>query len=142
MLAWAADICQRNRIARTTSAAWSPRKIRVKVRHLEGRTPMLSRRLIGIVATCVLAPSLVGDTARAQEWPSRVVRLIVPYPAGGGADAIARIVSGRLSELWGQQVVIENRGGAGGNIASEAAARSAPDGYTLYLAGEFQATNL
>ncbi len=69
------------------------------------------------------------------------MRLIVPYPAGGGADTIARIVSARLSEIWGQQVTIENRGGAGGNIASEAAAKSAPDGYTLYLAGEFQATN-
>jgi tripartite-type tricarboxylate transporter receptor subunit TctC len=65
----------------------------------------------------------------------------VPYPAGGGADAIARLVGAKLSELWGQQVTIENRGGAGGNLASEAAARSAPDGYTLYLAGEFQATN-
>jgi tripartite-type tricarboxylate transporter receptor subunit TctC len=79
--------------------------------------------------------------AHAQTWPNRHVRLIVPYPAGGGADAIARIVGARLSELWGQQVLIENRGGAGGNIASEAAAHSAPDGYTLYLAGEFLANN-
>jgi tripartite-type tricarboxylate transporter receptor subunit TctC len=70
------------------------------------------------------------------------VRLIVPFPPGGGADAIARIVSARLSETWGQQVVIENRGGASGNIAAEAAARSAPDGYTIFLAGDFQAVNL
>ena len=100
------------------------------------------RHLIKLAATALAAIALTGRAAHAQAWPSRPVRLIVPYPAGGGADTIARIVGGRLSEMWGQQVVIENRGGAGGNIASEAAARSAPDGYTLYLAGEFQSTNL
>ena len=99
------------------------------------------RRLLGVSAATMLAPGF-SRAAFAQAWPSRFVRLVVPYPAGGGADAIARLVSGRLSETWGQQVVIENRGGAGGNIASDAVARSAPDGYTLYLAGEFQATNL
>lgn len=99
------------------------------------------RRLLAVSAATMLAPSFVR-TALAQAWPNRFVRLVVPYPAGGGADAIARIVAGRLSETWGQQVVIENRGGAGGNIASDAVARSAPDGYTLYLAGEFQATNI
>lgn len=101
------------------------------------------RRLIQLSAASVFAPSLIGRAAFAQTdgWPNRVIRLIVPYPAGGGADTIARLVGGRLSEMWGQQLIIENRGGAGGNIASEAAARSTPDGYTLYLAGEFQATN-
>ena len=104
---------------------------------------MITRRqLLAAFAVAALAPSLTIDAALAQAWPNRFVRLVVPYPAGGGADAIARIVSGRLSEIWGQQVVIENRGGAGGNIASDAVARSAPDGYTLYLAGEFQATNI
>jgi tripartite-type tricarboxylate transporter receptor subunit TctC len=90
----------------------------------------------------MFAPGLIAGASQAQEWPSRPVRLIVPFPPGGGADAIARIVSVRLAEMWGQQVVIESRAGAGGNIASEAVARSAPDGYTLYLAGDFQATNL
>jgi tripartite-type tricarboxylate transporter receptor subunit TctC len=75
-------------------------------------------------------------------WPNRFVPLIVPFPPGGGADAIARIVSARLSETWGQQVVIDNRGGASGNIAAEAAARSAADGYTIFLAGDFHAVNL
>jgi tripartite-type tricarboxylate transporter receptor subunit TctC len=104
---------------------------------------MITRRqlLVGSAATTV-APSLAVDPTFAQTWPSRFVRLIVPYPAGGGADAIARIVTARLSEMWNQQVVIENRGGAGGNIASEAAARSPADGYTIYLAGEFLATNV
>src|SRR5262249_41490392 len=93
-----------------------------------------------------LAAALPSPPASAQgaahNWPARFVRLIVPYPAGGGADAIARLVGAQLSRMWGQQVTIENRGGAGGNLASEAAARSTPDGYTLYLAGEFQASNL
>src|SRR6266436_1590807 len=94
-------------------------------------------RLSAGAAALPFAPHI----ARAQAYPARPVRLIVPFPAGGGADTIARLVGGRLSEMWGQQLVVENRGGAGGNIASEAAARSAPDGYTLYLAGDFQASN-
>src|SRR4051794_16738410 len=106
------------------------------------------RQLLRLSAASTLSfpASLLGRAAAAQTqtpiWPGRFVRMIVPYPAGGGADTIARLIAGRLSETWGQQVLIENRGGAGGNIASEAAARSAPDGYTMYLAGEFQATNL
>jgi tripartite-type tricarboxylate transporter receptor subunit TctC len=61
------------------------------------------------------------------------VRLVVGFPAGGGADAAARIVASRLSDIWGQQVVIENKGGAGGNIAIDTAAHAAPDGYTMLL---------
>ena len=84
------------------------------------------------LAAPALAAGLLGRAALAQTqapvWPGRFVRMIVPYPAGGGADTIARLLAGRLSDIWGQQVLIENRGGAGGNIASEAAARSAPDG--------------
>jgi tripartite-type tricarboxylate transporter receptor subunit TctC len=99
------------------------------------------RQLLAASAAAALAPGS-GHAVLAQAWPTRFVRLVVPYPAGGGADAIARIVAGRLSEIWSQQVVIENRGGAGGNIASEAVARSPADGYTMYLAGEFQATNI
>ena len=69
--------------------------------------------------------------ASAQDWPAKPVRFIVPYPPGGGTDVIARIVQGRLSEALGQPVVIENRGGAGGALGTEAAAKSAPDGYTF-----------
>jgi len=103
---------------------------------------MRARRAVRIAAFAIVALGLTGRAASAQEWPSRAVRLIVPFPPGGGADAIARIVSSRLAEMWGQQLVIENRGGAGGNIAAEAAARAAPDGYTLFMAGDFQATNI
>jgi tripartite-type tricarboxylate transporter receptor subunit TctC len=96
------------------------------------------------LALSTLASGLLRDAAWAQTqgWPNRHVRLIVPFPAGGGADSIARIVAARLSEMWGQQVLIENRGGASGNLAAEATARSAPDGYTLFLAGDFHSSNV
>jgi len=92
------------------------------------------RRLMGLSAAAALAPAVAGRAAFAQAWPNRFVRLIAPFPAGGGTDAVGRVIAGRLSEIWGQQVVIENRGGAGSNIGIEAAARSDPDGYTLLIA--------
>jgi len=85
----------------------------------------MCRRLIGI------ALALFSAAALAQDWPSKPVRFIVPYPPGGGTDVIARIVQQRLSEALGQTIVIENRGGAGGAVGTEAAAKSAPDGYTF-----------
>jgi tripartite-type tricarboxylate transporter receptor subunit TctC len=108
---------------------------------------MLGRRLIPLFGFSALAATLLAHPiapaqAQTEAWPTRVVRLVVPFPAGGGADAIARILAVRLSETWGQQVVIENRGGASGNLAAENVAHSAPDGYTLFLAGDFQAVNL
>src|SRR6185436_19799469 len=102
---------------------------------------MLTRRRTLQLAASGLAPALVGRTARAQAWPNRPVRVIVPFPAGGGGDTIARIVGTKLTEIWGQQIIIENRGGAGGNLASDATARSAPDGYTIFLSGDFLVTN-
>ena len=83
------------------------------------------RPLIGI------ALALAAGVALAQEWPAKPVRFIVPYPPGGGTDVIARIVQQRLSEALGQTIVIENRGGAGGAVGTEAAAKAAPDGYTF-----------
>ncbi len=74
---------------------------------------------------------LAAAPAWAQDWPAKPVRFIVPYPPGGGTDVIARIVQNRLSEALGQPIVIENRGGAGGAVGTEAAAKSAPDGYTF-----------
>lgn len=81
---------------------------------------------IGVVCMAAFAP-----LAPAQDYPSKPIRLIVPYPPGGGTDVIARIVQPRLSEGLGQPIVIENRGGAGGAVGTDAAAKSAPDGYTL-----------
>ena len=103
------------------------------------------RRLIALSAGIALAPDLFGRSACAQmqplEWPNRVVRLIVPFAAGGPTDIVARIVAEQLSKIWGQQVVIENRGGAGTNIGNEIVARSDPDGYTVLFATASLAVN-
>jgi tripartite-type tricarboxylate transporter receptor subunit TctC len=81
----------------------------------------------------VLASGLVPGVAGAAEpaYPDRPVHLIVPFPAGGGADSLARLVMPRVAKALGQPIVIENKAGAGGNVGAEAAARAAPDGYTL-----------
>jgi tripartite-type tricarboxylate transporter receptor subunit TctC len=77
---------------------------------------------------------LVSGAALAQSYPSKPIRFIVPWPPGGGADVLSRIVSPKLGEALGQQVVIDNRGGAAGNIGAEMAAKSPPDGYTIVFA--------
>jgi tripartite-type tricarboxylate transporter receptor subunit TctC len=94
----------------------------------------LPRRKFLQMAPGAAALSAVPRLARAQAWPTRVIRLLVGFPPGGGADAAARIVGNRLSEMWSQPVVIENKPGAGGNIAMDAAAHASPDGYTIALA--------
>ena len=79
--------------------------------------------------------AMVAGSARAQAWPERSVRFLVGFAAGGPTDLAARTFAAKMSETWGQQMVVENRGGAGGMIAAEAAAKSAGDGYTLLLCG-------
>src|SRR3954470_15250292 len=69
--------------------------------------------------------------AHAQEWPQKPVRIIVPFPAGGSADLMPRAVAEKLSEKWGQPVIVDNRPGAAGNIGADAVFRADPDGYTL-----------
>jgi tripartite-type tricarboxylate transporter receptor subunit TctC len=82
----------------------------------------------------ILSAALAGTPpARAQDYPNRTVTLIVPFPAGGGVDAMGRIVAERLTAALGQQVIIDNRGGAAGVIGTRAAAKAAPDGYTLAM---------
>ena len=93
---------------------------------------MEKRDLILICSSFALA--IACTSAFPQQYPARPVRLIVPFPPGGGTDTMARVVAPKLSELLGQQVVSENRGGAGANIGAELAVKSAPDGYTLMLA--------
>ena len=91
----------------------------------------LPRRAFPHLAAGAAALPTLPHAVRAQAWPARAVRLVVGFPPGGGADATARIVASRLSEIWGQQVVIENKGGAGGNIAIDAVAHAPGDGYTM-----------
>src|SRR6476646_4576324 len=80
-----------------------------------------------------LAALLLTGNVAAQSYPDRPVRLIVPFPPGGSNDVVARVVGAQLSEKLGQTVLIDNRGGAGGTLGINAAAKSAPDGYTLLL---------
>src|SRR5262245_6575181 len=98
------------------------------------------RRFLQLAAAAATLPAL-PTAAPAQSYPSRYVRLMVPYPPGGTADPVARLLASRLSELWGHQVVVENRGGAGGNLAAQAVAQSEPDGHTILLGSIFLATN-
>jgi tripartite-type tricarboxylate transporter receptor subunit TctC len=93
----------------------------------------ITRRRLMELSTALAASSAVAHNIQAQAYPNRTIRLIAPFPAGGGTDSAARIIAARLSELLDQQVVVDNRPGAGSNIGAEAAARSAPDGYTLLL---------
>ena len=105
---------------------------------------MLTRRhLIALSAASALAPNLFVRAARAQkaDFPNKPVRLIVPVAAGGPTDIVARMIAEKLSKMWGQQVVIENKGGAGTNIGNEYVAQSDPDGYTVLFATASLAVN-
>jgi len=95
----------------------------------------MTRRFVNrIRLAAVLLLALSGPSA-AQDYPSRPIMLVVPYAAGGGNDVMARIVAEKMSKSLGQQIVIENKGGAGGSIATRPVAKAAPDGYTLGLGG-------
>ena len=89
-------------------------------------------RIAAIAAACI-AGALATGPAAAQTYPARPITLVVPYPAGGGVDAMARMVGQKLSVALKQQVVVENRGGGNGNVGTRSVAKAAPDGYTLLL---------
>src|SRR5438067_12375506 len=96
--------------------------------HRATATLKLFAAIVVLAITAASAPS-------AQDYPSRPITLIVPYTAGGGNDLLARAAADKMSKTLGQQIVIENRGGAGGSIATRAIAKAEPDGYTLGLGG-------
>jgi tripartite-type tricarboxylate transporter receptor subunit TctC len=100
---------------------------------------MLNRPYSQLMLSAALGLALlsmpgVQSAARAQGFPSKPVKVILPSPPGGGTDALARILADKLREKWGQPVIVENRAGAGGNIAGDVTSKAAPDGYTLMLA--------
>jgi tripartite-type tricarboxylate transporter receptor subunit TctC len=94
---------------------------------------MIDSRFTRTAAASVLACIAIHDPALAQSWPSRPMTMVVPFSAGGGADIMGRIVAARLSEILGQQVIVENAGGAGGMTGSYRVAKATPDGYQFVL---------
>src|SRR4030088_2649941 len=88
------------------------------------------------VVTAFVAAFAAVSSVQAQDYPSRMVRLVVPQAAGGGTDTFARAIGQKLAERWGQSVVIENKAGAGGVVGTDFVAKSPPDGYTLLVTYE------
>jgi len=100
-------------------------------------------RLVGALAVAAAATIAIGaPSAAAQTYPIKPVRLVIAFPAGGSIDTLGRILAGKLSEDWGQNIVVENRPGAGGNLGAAAAAQAMPDGYTLHLGAQTLAVNV
>src|SRR3954469_1368990 len=97
---------------------------------------MISRRFLVAAALTALTGASLPGSAVADNFPSRPIRLIVPYAAGGGTDAIARVIADGAGAQLGQSFVIENNGSAGGNIATQQAATAAADGYTVLMANQ------
>src|ERR1700710_134757 len=94
----------------------------------------VARRLVGGLVVVLAVLSVPANSAYATaDYPNRPVTLIVPYPPAGGVDAMARVVAQKLSEAFNQQVIVDNRGGAGGTLGTRTVANAKPDGYTLLL---------
>lgn len=100
-----------------------------------------SNRDMAIGAALLAAALATGNAQAADKYPTKPVRFVVPFPPGGGTDIVARVIAQRMTETLGEQVVVDNRGGAGGTIGAEIAARAAPDGYTLIMVSGSYAVN-
>ena len=92
--------------------------------------------------TLLVALALASAAVSAQNYPTRTVRIVVPYAPGGNTDFTARVIAGKLTEIFGQQVVVENRAGGATNIGSDLVAKAAPDGYTILMGGAANAINM
>ena len=102
---------------------------------------MISRRAFAVAVASLFAIGCTSGPAAAQDWPTRPVTMVVPFPPGGGTDVLGRIIGRRLSEILGQQVIIDNVGGAGGMIGSNKVAKATPDGYEFVLGSRADAIN-
>jgi tripartite-type tricarboxylate transporter receptor subunit TctC len=102
---------------------------------------MLNRRRFFALAGAVAAPAVLSSRALSATWPAKPVHIVVPFTPGGSTDITARLVGNRLQEIWNQTVVVDNRPGAGGNIAADLVAHSEADGYTIFISGPGMATN-
>src|SRR5262245_52635878 len=103
------------------------------MKNAEERVTGHESRVYSCLVTTAMAIALHAGTATAQTFPSKPVRIIVPVAAGGGTDVVARFLGSKLTEALGQQIIVENRAGAGSTIGIEFGMRAAPDGYTLTL---------
>jgi tripartite-type tricarboxylate transporter receptor subunit TctC len=110
------------------------RSIEIREKPMRRRWAALLMAAIAMLAWCA--------TASAQTYPDRPVRIVIAFPAGGTIDTLGRILAQKLTEAWGQNVVIENRPGGAGNIGATAAAKAAPDGYTLHFGAQAMAVNV
>src|SRR5262245_25040831 len=102
---------------------------------------MNERDLIRKARLALLLLAILSAAALAQGYPQKAIRFVVPFPPGGATDGLARILGERMSDAWKQPVPIDNRAGAGGNIAAEIVAKSPPDGYTIIIVGMSHAAN-
>src|SRR2546421_6226044 len=98
-------------------------------------------RSLFFAAASAIAMLAIAGNAASQAYPSRPIRVVLPFAPGGSTDALARILAPRLGEVLGQTVIIDNRPGAGGNLAADIVAKSTPDGYTLLMASAMLTTN-
>src|ERR1700756_973171 len=99
------------------------------------------RRFLKLAASAIAAPAILPWRALGATWPTKPVANGVPFPPGGSTDITARLIGNRLADVWGQSVVIDNKPGAGGNIAADYVAHAEPDGSTVFIAGPGMSNN-